>query len=133
MEKNEKPIRHIGQIAPAAYEDDYRAILKAKQAWLASNTFANTQIKQTTKANTVFSVPLWRGVPLPDNWQGARLTRIDCYFEGDENGGYWAINLSSDFSSDVILLNLDADDMSRKAAMAYAETIMSALNTRRLG
>lgn len=70
--------------------------------------------------------------PLPDDWRGAQIDRIARSVTG-EGGPRWIFNFHSKWSKDVILLHLDAEELSGKEAMRVAETYKEALNQRRVG
>lgn len=70
--------------------------------------------------------------PLPDDWRGAQIDRMERSMAGS-GGPRWIFNFHSKWSKDVILLHLDAEELSGKEAMRVAETYKEALNQRRVG
>ena len=76
------------------------------------------------------------GKPIPDDWRGAQLTGWDRSLEGTNTNGThprWAYRMFSDWSNDVVVLYLDANEVSGGEADKIAGTYMEALNQRRIG
>lgn len=74
------------------------------------------------------------GKPMPDDWRGAYIDRMERSIAGSGGGDpRWIFSFKSKWSNANILLHLDANELSGKEADKVAETYKEALNQRRLG
>ena len=96
--------------------------------WRLHNTFE----KEATYAlGTPYSES--SGKPIPDDWRGAQLTGWDRSILFHSNHPRWVYRMRSDWGNDIVLLHLDANEVSGGEADKIAGTYMEALNQRRIG
>jgi hypothetical protein len=74
-------------------------------------------------------VLMWQGRVLPENWRGAHYSK----FNRASIGPQWRISMTSEWSSDTIMLWLSMDKYSGEDADTVARTYIETINQRRVG
>lgn len=98
-------------------------------AYGAAQGMGQGPFSSTVPKPVVFNKLLWRGEPLPEDWQGALYTRKVRSMEGR----HWRVVFSSPWSHENIEVYFDSDQYSGQEVDKLTETFLEVINQRRLG